>query len=58
MDQNKESAGDERAAVSVRTMELAVAIVLFTVGAIVVYDSYRLGSKWGSGGPQSGFFPF
>jgi len=58
MDQNKESAGDERAAVSVRTMELAVAIVLFTVGAIVVYDSYRLGSKWGSDGPQSGYFPF
>ena len=25
---------------------------------IVVYDSYRLGSKWGSDGPQSGYFPF
>ena len=28
------------------------------VGAIVVVDSYRLGSKWGSDGPQSGYFPF
>ena len=57
MDQEKPSA-DERAAVSVRTMEFAVAIALFILGAIVVYDSYRLGSKWGSDGPQSGYFPF
>ena len=33
-------------------------LLLFVVGAIVVYDSYRLGSKWGSDGPQSGYFPF
>ena len=57
MDQEKPSA-DERAAVSVRTMEFAVALALFILGAIVVYDSYRLGSKWGSDGPQSGYFPF
>ena len=25
---------------------------------VVVYDSYRLGAKWGSDGPQSGYFPF
>jgi len=41
-----------------RTVEIAVAVSLFVVGAIVVYDSYRLGSKWGSDGPQSGYFPF
>ncbi len=41
-----------------RTMEIVVALVLFTIGAIVVFDSYRLGSKWGSDGPQSGYFPF
>ena len=39
-------------------MELVTATALFVVGAIVVYDSYRLGSKWGSDGPQSGYFPF
>jgi hypothetical protein len=49
---------DERAGISMRVMEVAVAILLFAVGAIVVYDSYRLGSKWGSDGPQSGYFPF
>ena len=58
MDQDKESAADGRAAISVRTMELLTATALFVVGAIVVYDSYRLGSKWGSDGPQSGYFPF
>jgi hypothetical protein len=46
------------AGISTRTVELAVAALLFTAGAIVVVDSYRLGSKWGSDGPQSGYFPF
>ncbi|MDB5808211.1 MAG: tctB [Betaproteobacteria bacterium] len=44
--------------ISMRSVELVVAVLLFTVGAIVIYDSYRLGSKWGSDGPQSGYFPF
>lgn len=46
------------AGISTRTMEMVVAAVLFIVGAIVVFDSYRLGSKWGSDGPESGYFPF
>jgi hypothetical protein len=58
MDQDKESSADERAVISVRAMELVVAVLLLAVGAIVVFDSYRLGSKWGSDGPQSGYFPF
>ena len=41
-----------------RAVEVAVAVFVFAVGAVVVYDSYRLGSKWGSDGPQSGYFPF
>ena len=55
---DKELSGGDRASVSTRTVEIAVALILFIVGAIVVYDSYRLGSKWGSDGPQSGYFPF
>src|SRR4249919_1388569 len=47
-----------RAGISTRTVELAVAALIFAGGAVVVYDSYRLGSKWGSDGPQSGYFPF
>ncbi len=58
MDDKQSSAGGDRTSVSTRTVEIAVALVLFILGAIVVFDSYRLGSKWGSDGPQSGYFPF
>jgi hypothetical protein len=58
MDDKQLSAGGDSASVSTRTVEIAVALILFTLGAIVVLDSYRLGSKWGSDGPQSGYFPF
>ena len=58
MDDNQSSTGGDRAGVSTRTVEIAVALILFTLGAIVVFDSYRLGSKWGIEGPQSGYFPF
>lgn len=58
MDDNKESSAGENAGISTRVMEIGMAAVLFIVGAIVVYDSYRLGSKWSSDGPQSGYFPF
>src|SRR4051812_47604917 len=56
MNQDKEPGAEP--GVSMRSVEVAVAALLFIVGAIVVYDSYRLGSKWGSDGPQSGYFPF
>ncbi len=59
MDNNQRTAEEsDRASVSTRSIEIAVALILFTLGAIVVYDSYRLGSKWASDGPQSGYFPF
>ena len=44
--------------ISTRTMEIAAALVLLAVSVLVVIDSYRLGSKWGDDGPQSGYFPF
>ena len=58
MDHQPTAEGRDRASVSTRSVEIAVALILFTLGATVVYDSYRLGSKWGSDGPQSGYFPF
>jgi len=56
MDHDKDSTTG--AGISMRATELVVAALLFVAGAVVVYDSYRLGSKWGSDGPQSGYFPF
>jgi len=58
MHDNQPTNRGDLASVSTRTLEIAVALILFAVGALVVYDSYRLGSKWGSDGPQSGYFPF
>jgi hypothetical protein len=58
MSENPEPADGDRVAASTRTLEIAVAVLLFALGALVVIDSYRLGSRWGSDGPQSGYFPF
>ncbi len=47
-----------KTAIKTRTMEIAVAIFILLCGAIVIYDSVRLGAKWGEDGPQAGYFPF
>jgi len=39
-------------------VDLVVAAIIFMLGALVAFDSYRLGASWGSDGPQSGYFPF
>ena len=48
----------DRAVGSVRVWEVAVAVAFFVFGAVVVWDSQRLGSSWASDGPQAGYFPF
>jgi hypothetical protein len=40
------------------TLDLVVAALIFAIGALVAWDSYRLGASWASDGPQSGYFPF
>lgn len=52
--------GDEagRSAFSQRTAEIVVAALFMVLSAIVMVDSLRLGAKWGSDGPQAGYFPF
>lgn len=39
-------------------LDIVVAVLIFTLGAMVAYASYQLGSSWGSDGPQAGYFPF
>ncbi|MBK5102995.1 MAG: tripartite tricarboxylate transporter TctB family protein [Burkholderiales bacterium] len=51
-------ANDQRAALTNKTAELAVAGFTFALGAIVIFDSWRLGAKWMADGPQTGYFPF
>jgi hypothetical protein len=47
-----------RAVGSTRVWEIVVAGLFIVFGAIVVWDSRRLGAQWGSDGPQAGYFPF
>jgi hypothetical protein len=47
-----------RAALRLRSAEIGLALFLFGLGAIVIYDSLRLGMRWAADGPQPGYFPF
>ena len=48
---------DQSSPVSIRTMEMVTAACLMVIGAVVMWDSARLGAGW-IDGPQSGYFPF
>ena len=47
-----------RPAATNRTIEIVVAALLLVAGAVVIYDSIRLGYQWAPDGPQPGYFPF
>jgi putative tricarboxylic transport membrane protein len=47
-----------RAAFRVKSAEIALAALFLAAGALVMYDSVRLGSTWGDDGPKPGYFPF
>ncbi|MGQ0665081.1 MAG: tripartite tricarboxylate transporter TctB family protein [Pseudomonadota bacterium] len=51
---------DRDSLVSTRTMDIAVAVILMVVGALVINDSLRLGGpQWSEFvGPGAGYFPF
>ncbi len=44
--------------VSQRSMELVVAALFMAVAALVMWDNWRIGARWGTDGPESGYFPF
>lgn len=56
MEEAKETS--QTSAASVKIVDVVTAIVIFIVGCVVIWDSNRLGSKWGSDGPEAGYFPF
>lgn len=58
MSSTPEPSGEAAGGISARSVEIVVACVLMGFGALVVYDSHRLGSSWGSDGPEAGYFPF
>lgn len=58
MSEAPERSGEPGGGISTRTAEIATAVVLFAIASLVVYDSVRLGFRWGSDGPGAGYFPF
>src|SRR5688572_15649321 len=52
------ASGGGRAALRHKTAEIAMALAFLAIGAIVIFDSVRLGARWGDEGPQAGYFPF
>ncbi|MGD9951207.1 MAG: tripartite tricarboxylate transporter TctB family protein [Burkholderiales bacterium] len=53
---SQEPAG--RAAFSLRTAEIGIALLFIAFGALVIFDSVRQGARWLAEGPQPGYFPF
>jgi hypothetical protein len=41
-----------------RTANVVTAALILALGGLVLFDSVRMGSAWGSDGPQAGFVPF
>lgn len=57
MEQNMESGS--RTGVATNIVEAAVALIMFILGAVVVYSAVGLGHRWDPvDGPGSGYFPF
>lgn len=53
-----EQQNDGKAVGSVRVWESIVALLFLVFGAGVMWDSWRIGARWGDDGPQAGYFPF
>jgi MFS family permease len=50
--------GESERGISTRSVEITVAAAIFALGAVVIYDRTRLGWRWGTDGPEAGYFPF
>lgn len=58
MSESPQQTGEGRAALRQKSAEIVVAALFLCAGAVVVYDSLRLGTKWADDGPEAGYFPF
>jgi hypothetical protein len=57
MESNQSSEGG-RALATNGTVDAVVAVLIFLLGALVIYGSRQLGAEWGDDGPGAGYFPF
>jgi len=50
--------GEKKPVASMRAAELVMAALFVLFGALVMWDTRRLGASWGDDGPEAGYFPF
>jgi hypothetical protein len=58
MSEDRQGPAPGRAAFGQKTAEIVVAAAFLAVGALVMWDSMRLGATWAPDGPRPGYFPF
>lgn len=59
MEHGEESQAKAGKSCSVCVVDAVTAVILMFVGALVMYDSHRIGASWSPQvGPQAGYFPF
>lgn len=44
--------------VSYRAVDAFIALLFMAISCVVMWDSWGIGAKWASDGPQAGYFPF
>lgn len=54
----QEQKSPKRDGLSQRAMEIIAALVIFTLGVVMMLDNYKIGAGWANDGPESGYFPF
>ena len=50
--------GGDKPVTSLRVAEIVMGSLFLIFGAVIMWDSRKLGASWGSDGPQAGYFPF
>jgi hypothetical protein len=58
MEPNEPSGAERRTGVPTNVVEAAVAFLVLVLGVVVIQGSWKLGSRWTTDGPGSGYFPF
>jgi putative tricarboxylic transport membrane protein len=43
---------------SYRSVDAGVALIFMALSCVVMWDSWGIGARWASDGPQAGYFPF
>src|SRR5690606_26544025 len=52
-----EGVASSPAIITVRAMEIIVAVALAVISLFTMWSNYQLGSGWSSYGPEAGYFP-